>query len=368
MATLYTEFTPGATWPDDTGRHINAHGGGILHHDGVFYWFGEHKVAGTGGNKAQVGVHVYASTDLYNWRDAGIALAVSETPGHELERGCVLERPKVIHCAKTGKFAMWFHLELKGQGYKAARVGVAVADCPTGPFAFVRSFRPNAGRFPANVPDADRALVHDTGLLAEMAGREFPGGPDPVTSRYPIWARDFAGGQMSRDMTLFVDDDGAAYHIHASEENSTLHISRLRDDFLDTSGEYVRVFERRWHEAPAICKHAGRYWLIASDCTGWEPNAARSAVADSIWGPWTELGNPAEGVNPWTGLGPEKTFGGQSTFILALPGKPGAFIAMFDEWRPHNAVDGRYYWLPMQFGDGRFTVPWLDRWDLSRFG
>jgi hypothetical protein len=279
----------------------------------------------------------------------------------------VLERPKVIHNAKTGKFVMWFHLELKGQGYKAARVGVAVADHPAGPYAFVRSFRPNAGCFPANLSEPERAVARDAALLAEMASQTFPGGPDPVTSKFPIWARDVAGGQMSRDMTLFVDDDGSAYHIHASEENSTLHISRLTDDCLDTSGEYVRVFERRWHEAPAICKHAGRYWLIASDCTGWAPNAARSAVADSIWGPWTELGNPIQGINPSNSLGPEKTFGGQSTYILPVPGRPGAFIAMFDEWRPHNAIAGRYYWLPMCFSADRITIPWLDRWDLSYF-
>jgi hypothetical protein len=42
----------------------------------VFYWFGEHKIAGEAGNVAHVGVHCYTSTDLYNWKDAGIALAV----------------------------------------------------------------------------------------------------------------------------------------------------------------------------------------------------------------------------------------------------------------------------------------------------
>lgn len=39
-------IAPGAIWPDDKGVHINAHGGGILQHDGVYYWFGEHKIAG----------------------------------------------------------------------------------------------------------------------------------------------------------------------------------------------------------------------------------------------------------------------------------------------------------------------------------
>ena len=30
---------------------------------------------------------------------------------------------------------------------------------------------------------------------------------------------------MARDMTLFVDDDGTAFHIYASEDNGTLQIS-----------------------------------------------------------------------------------------------------------------------------------------------
>lgn len=30
--------------------------------------------------------------------------------------------------------------------------------------------------------------------------------------------RDFEGGQMSRDMTVYVDEDKKAYHIFASEE------------------------------------------------------------------------------------------------------------------------------------------------------
>ena len=64
-------FRPGAIWPDNNGVHINAHGGGILVHDGTFYWFGQHMVEGDAGNYAQVGVHVYSSKDLYDWQRRG---------------------------------------------------------------------------------------------------------------------------------------------------------------------------------------------------------------------------------------------------------------------------------------------------------
>ena len=75
-----------------------------------------------------VGVHVYSSKDLYNWQDEGIALEMLDDETSMLQRGSVVERPKVIYNKKTGKFVMWFHHELKGQGYKAALTGVAVAD------------------------------------------------------------------------------------------------------------------------------------------------------------------------------------------------------------------------------------------------
>lgn len=357
-------FENARLWPDNNGVHVNAHGGGLLFHEGVYYWYGEHKIEGKAGNSAHVGVHVYSSRDLYNWKDEGVALAVSDDPASDITKECVLERPKVIFNAKTNKYVMWFHLELKGKGYSAARSGVAVADKPAGPFTYLHSERPDAGVWPVNVTDEQKASLQ---TIDQMKGVTFSGGPNPDTPKHAILARDFAGGQMARDMTLFVDDDQKAYHIFASEENSTLHISLLSDDYLSHAGKNVRVFENRWCEAPAICKRQGRYWMITSGCTGWAPNAARSAVASSIWGPWQELENPCQGVNPSTRLGAEKTFGGQSTYILPVMGKRDAFIALFDIWKPDNAIDGRYVWLPVRFTGAGFTIPWANTWDLGAF-
>ena len=342
----YDSFTPGGLWLDDKGVHINAHGGGILYDHGVYYWFGEHKIAGDEGNRAHVGVHCYSSGDLYNWKDEGVALAVMpDGSGSDIEKGCILERPKVIYNAKTKKYVMWFHLETKSMGYKAARSGVAVSDRVTGPYTFIRSARPDAGHWPVNVLPA-----HQSGVVPSRGksygGDGLPAHPDELN----IVGRDFEGGQMARDMTLFVDDDGTAYHIFASEENSSLHISQLSDDYQSHSGKWARFFVNRFMEAPAVCKHDGKYYFFASGCTGWAPNAARSAVAPSIWGPWEELGNPCAGEKA------EITFGAQSTFILPVAGKPGTLIFMADQWRPDNAIDGRYLWLPLRFEDGKPVI------------
>jgi len=355
----YTSFRPGKIWKDIDGVHINAHGGGILIHDDTYYWFGEHKVAGRLGNSAQVGVRCYSSKDLYNWKNEGVALAVvKEDPDHDITKGCVIERPKVIYNQKTEKFVMWLHLELKGQRYKAARCGVAVSNKPAGPYKFLRSFRPNKGVWPHNISE-NRKKAHPAIANMQFSGGEVP--EEYTAAELNIFARDFEGGQMSRDMTLFVDDDGKAYHIYASEENSTLQISLLTKDYLAPAGKYARAFEGRYMEAPAIFKHQDKYFLMMSGCTGWAPNAARSAVADSIWGPWKELGNPCIGENK------ERTFFSQSTYILPVIGKKNAFIYMGDRWTPENAINGRYIWLPILLENESFTLKWMDRWDLSYF-
>lgn len=361
----YNSFNPDTLWLDNNGVHINAHGGGILDHDGVYYWFGEHKIEGEVGNTAQVGVRCYSSTDLYNWKDEGVALSVSNDPNSEIVKGCILERPKVIYNVGTGKFVMWFHLELKGNAYRSARTGVAVSDSATGPFKYLRSYRPDAGHWPVNVKEEQK----EPDSIAKARAAEHGLATYRITNykAYNMLGAHQEGGQMSRDMTLFVDDDGTAYHLHASEFNTTLHISQLTDDYLGFSGRYIRLFPLRWMEAPAICKRNGKYYLLASGCSGWKPNAARSAVADSIWGPWKELGNPCEGVNPYNDLGPEKTFGGQSTYLLPVRDKKDTFIAMFDIWTPDNPIDGRYIWLPVSFKDGRIVVTWHSEWDLSVF-
>lgn len=242
------EIRPGEVWLDTAGKPINAHGGGLLFHDGVYYWYGEIKEGRTytaGQKKSDntrvdvVGVSCYASKDLLNWKYEGNVLPAK--PGTDLDPKCVLERPKVIYNAKTGKFVMWFHAD--NANYAAARIGVAVANSPIGPFTYLGSFRPNKGQWPANFTEADKA--------------------DPKSKV----VRDFAGGQMSRDFTIF-DDDGKAYLFAASEGNATMHVSELTDDYLGLTGKYARIFIDRSMEAPTVFKRGGKYYFIGSGCTG----------------------------------------------------------------------------------------------------
>jgi hypothetical protein len=336
---------PGERWLDTSGQFINAHGGGLLFHEGTYYWYGELKEGTTyvtaankswGGTRVvNGGVSCYSSTNLYDWKFEGLALHPAQRePNHDLHCEKVLERPKVIHNPRTHQFVMWFHQD--EPDYSAAHSGVAVSDTPTGPFHYLGSFRPNANAWPINMTDHDKQ--------ADKASK---------------LERDFERGQMARDMTLFVDDDGTAYQFYASEENGTMHVSQLTDDYLKPAGKYARIFVGRSMEAPTVFKHNGKYYLIASGCTGWAPNAARSAVADNIFGPWTELGNPCRGENA------DNTFHGQSTYVLPVAGRPDTFIAMFDQWKQWDLRDSRYIWLPVRFEDGAPIVEWKASWNLS---
>ena len=134
----------GGEWKDNTGRHINAHGGCIINYKGTYYWYGESRSTGNT-LYSSMGVSCYTSKDLQNWTNKGVVLPVSNDTCSDIQEGCIIERPKVVYNKKTKEFVMWFHLELRGMGYKSARAGVAVSDTPLGPFRFVSSSRINAG-------------------------------------------------------------------------------------------------------------------------------------------------------------------------------------------------------------------------------
>ena len=228
-------------------------------------------------------------------------------PANDLHISKVLERPKVIYNEQTKKFVMWFHVD--SEDYSYARAGVAVSDNPQGPYTFHESVRPN--------------------------------------------------NQMSRDMTLFKDDNGKAYHIFSSENNAVMHISLLTDDYLKPSGIEKRIFIGKSREAPAMFKHNGKYFLITSACSGWAPNAAMVATADTVLGEWKERYNPCKGPKS------DSTFIAQSTYVLPVEGKTDQYIFMADRWNKTNLEDSRYIWLPLVFKNDSIAINWKDSWDLN---
>jgi hypothetical protein len=317
-----TTFKPGKPWPDTSGVPINAHGGGVIFFAGHYYWFGEHKIPGRSeAQRAGGGVHCYSSTDLTNWKDEGLVLAVDKAnPKSDIAAGCILERPKVIYNEKTGTFVMFFKLYNKMIGYKIGHVGVATATRPNGPYTYRHKF---------------------------LGGGTLEG---------------------SGDFSITQDRDGSVYHLAVRKPDKVFCAGRLRDDYLFPAGDYHPVEGVEKHtEAPAIVTRPEGFYILGSGTRGWKPNPARSFFATRLTGPYQPLGNPTSGVNPHNGMGPELTFGGQISFVIPVVGKPNAYIAMFDIWKPEMPIKGLYVWLPLKFDSGKPVIQWHTQWDLSLF-
>jgi hypothetical protein len=347
-------FEPGKLWYDTNGNPINAHAGSIQKFDdGNYYWYGQIMITGKRGSDAWVGVSCYKSKDLYSWEYVGVALQVEDHASSQITRGCKIERPKVIYNKKYKQYIMYWHHDINGQGHKNALVGVAKSDKPEGPFQLVKVTRPLAGFYPENVPANEK--TSDIGIYP--FNFQFNGGELPMhADSLKIYKRDLHVGQMVRDMTLFVDDNDKAYHIYSSEENSTLHIAELTDDYLGYTGRYKRYFPGRFHEAPTVFKHKGVYYLISSGCTGWLPNPGRAAYSYDILGDWIEVENPFKGKDF------ETSFNSQPACFF----KEGEnLIYIGDRWNTKNPVDARYIWLPFTIEGNQPIIKWVDKWSLK---
>lgn len=353
-------FLPGAQWRDTDGNLIQAHGGQIQRMpvpDGqgntteLYVWVGEDKSNGHLGNC----VAVYTSDDLYSWTFRGDVLRSVDSrerletdpyfaevyAGYTEEQldivyDCigtdkVIERPKMLYNERTDQYVIWFHnddaTEKNSYKYDVGMAGVAVSDSPFGPFRLIDRYRLNEC-------------------------------PEEQIDCYPT-----SKGE-ARDMNLFRDDDGTGYIVYTSENNKTLYISKLNEEYTYLSAapqdavygeDYIRIFPSAMREAPVLIKgDNGRYYLMSSSTTGWMSNGARVWSADSIFGDWRNDGNPCRGQSA------SITFDTQSTSLFQAGN--GQWIYYGDRWNGTELYDSRYVWLPAEFEDGKLTICWRSEW------
>ncbi|MEU4388609.1 Ig-like domain-containing protein [Promicromonospora sp. NPDC023805] len=409
-------------WYDTDGRHIQAHGGQIVTHtaeelgveasettavdqDGttVYHWYGEDR---SNGYYESPGVSLYTSTDTFNWTNEGVVLrsvtsraeleseyfdalydtvaddgtpdaeridelfyhlnvrATTEAGGAQLN--AIFERPKVLYNERTDKWVMWWHSDGSitpgGSNYARSLAAVAVADSPAGPFELQGAYR----------------------LYNEPTYQTACDMPSAVPGQ-------------ARDMTVFQDTDGTAYVVYSSEENRSLYIAKLDDEYTNVErtttedevgiqfsadGRYPRIWAdgtegapvagadygivRRCGilEAPAVFVHDGKYYTVASGATGWSPNPETYYTADSMLGTWIRGVDPddkyenvayntiPEGGDGLLSVGDSRrtSFGSQSTNVLPLDPGSGKFVYMGDRWNA-GAADSTYVWLPITIGE-----------------
>ncbi|KAJ6119002.1 hypothetical protein N7471_013622 [Penicillium samsonianum] len=250
------ELVPGATWTAaNTGKHIQAHGAGIIEENGIYYMIGEEK---TEGHLFQA-VNCYSSKDLIDWEFEGRLLSRDDSAagaGTDIGPNRLIERPKVLRNDKTGKYVMWMHVD--SPDYTDARTGVATSDTVCGEYTYQGSFRPL--------------------------------------------------DKQSRDIGLFKDDDGSGYLLTEDREYGT-RIMKLTDDYLGIK-EITFGFEGVWAESPAFVKRSDTYYIFGSWMTGWAPNDNIYSTATSLSGPWSSWASFAPAGS--------KTHLSQTSYILPL--------------------------------------------------
>ena len=292
----------GTLWKDVNGEPIHAHGGYIIFYDGYYYWYGEDR-------RENYYVSCYRSENLTDWEFRNHVLTTnSETSEYRVRTKILLknedgskvnlERPKVLYNDRTRQFVMWLHFE-NGKDYTDAAVGIATCDTPDGDFVYHGHFNPY--------------------------------------------------GYMSRDCTLFKDDDGTAYFVSSARDNADLHVYRLTEDYLNVETLVHRLWQGEYREAPAIVKTGGKYYMLTSYCTGWAPNQGKYAVADSMEGRWGTL----------TEIGDETTYQSQPAFIIH---KDDHILYFGDRWGGggEKYFESGYVVYPLKEESGRLTMEYVD--------
>jgi hypothetical protein len=199
---------------------------------------------------------------------------------------------------------MWLHWE--GNNYADAEAGVFVSDTIDGDYAYVQNFRPYSN--------------------------------------------------MSRDCTLFKEDDGTAYFLSAANENYDLELYELTEDYLDVARHVDTLWPGAQREAPAVMKHEDTYYLITSGCTGWNPNQAQYASAPSIEGPWSPLQN----------IGDSITYDTQSTYVIPVQGtETTTYVYAGDRWQDPDLISSKYIWLPIKMNGTTLGLDYYEQWRLN---
>ncbi|MDQ1004518.1 hypothetical protein QFZ28_005058 [Neobacillus niacini] len=364
----------GETWYDTEGNPIQAHGGGFLQQtaeDGkpIYYWVGENKIHNSAVFHA---VSLYSSRDLVNWNYEGNILDQFSQTVEGAEYGLLnnkWERPKLLYNEKTKKYVLWGHWETAGS-YASSQIAVATADHVAGPYTFLGHWRPGGTL---------RNWRSDNGIYTDSEYYKSSGTRTAVPASVQSDVTQM--GYISRDFTVFADDDGTAYLV--SSEGHSMRIHRLNDEYTDVDFttytfsdpaakaadfESYNFYEDVGREAPAVVSTGDGYYLITSGQSGWLPNQSAISYNADITDPhgWTPIKDENGKILPNFTFGNNSTYYSQSTNIMKLtkPDGSNSYVYMGDRWRPSQLSDSRYVWLPIAFNEAEhnasatFTTGW----------
>ncbi|MDE6517855.1 MAG: family 43 glycosylhydrolase [Acetatifactor sp.] len=359
---VHTAIYPGKVWRDTKGRRIQAHAGGLLYEDGIYYWYGENKEKTDGKSTIWTyGIRVYSSGDLYNWKDEGCIIPPDlEDSESDLWPEKYVDRPHILKCERTGKYVCW--LKLSGnQSYFT----VLQADTLMGPYTI-------------------------------------------VAQKYQPF------GIQVGDFDLIRDEEGRGYLFVEANHDRVLGME-LSQDYLQAarqvSSQYAGLYPPFCREGVAVFERKGIKYMFTSGMSGYIPNESECAWSSSWEEAFTGMGNPH--VEDET----MSSFNSQISQVFKVPGKKDLYIALADRWVPEYPMDAErvdifrraiasryepekyqvteeerriwqqspatektdtsmsdYVWLPLRFTEpdeehpaGRVQIDWLDQWKIEDY-
>lgn len=296
-------FEPVEDWYDDSGVLVEAHGGDIIYTNGWYYWCGascnKQYIASLPDLRATIGVWLYKSKDLYNWKFVGNILPNAGQNG--------LVRPHIRFNPSTGMYVCW----AREYGIPSGSSRMAVAQS-------------------SNI-ESGWSWVHTS---------------VNVNSHSP------------QDCNFFVDDDGITGYLVYNGGSAALMISRLNSDWLTTDGTEVSIPNSGSREAPILFKRNGVYFLISSVLHNYGVSTTfdEKYIANSGATPlaaWVDWGVNAVSLFAVDPVG--TSYQGQSTAVVNVQGKTNGLFYISDQWNGSTGVKQLYtsrsVWLPLIFAD-----------------
>lgn len=321
-------------WLDTDGNIINASDGGIIYADGKYHWYGMAlrplpvNSGPYGGQMTDIGVIMYESTDLLNWKYEGVILATSTDPQSELYGPMRFERPKIIYNDKTKEYVLWCHYVKypgdHGDGCGDSDMGLAVCDTVNGKYKWLGFTKP----------------IDNDGWV--------------------------------RDMTVYKDFDGVAYLIYdrhtadpllgdktgGLQGDRCLYVVKLSDDYRSFTDTYKRIDSAAWREAPCVAHKNGYYYIVTSGLTGWQTNQAKAFRTKKLLDEWEEIGDPC--IDDIT----HTTFNTQGSNVFSINGTDTQ-IMMLERHNTENFQRCSYVWLPIEFNENNtVSLRYKKEWKL----
>jgi len=265
-------------WDTDDGLPTQPYGGNIFGPvSGTYYRTGQYMQM-PGSNPNTLGVWLYSSTDLYNWRAEGQILNAPSGIA-------IVNRPHVVYNASTSTYVLW-------------------ANC-----------------LPAYTPTS--------AFVACIATSSTANGPNTGTNNW-AWSNTSyqPDGNAYGDDNLFVDSDGHGYVVYVTYGAFyNVHISQLSSNYLTVDGTTNALHYAACMEAPILFgPRSGTYFLFLSGCTpyGTQPVVPQYQTASSVLGTWSAQANLfSSDPYPYA----------QPSSVYLVPGITDGYIFALDNWQ-----------------------------------